>query len=674
MKLDDRLTDIKGIGPKRAEALGRLGLFSIRDILYFSPREHFDLRQAKSISSLVHGEYAIVKIEEIDKPKVAYPMIMGRRTSLVSVNISDGTGRLRLTWFNQPYIRTSIPDSPCGFVHGRVDLSHGAVMVNGAFTASPPGMLPVYPLTRGLGQGSMRSSVKAVLNEMAGSYEETLPESIIKDHSLCRIGFAIENIHFPVSPETLALAKRRLSFENALSFTLLLESLRERTSRSKGVSFNTEGAADAFLKLLPYRPTNGQLKIMGEIEKDMRSSLPMNRLIQGDVGSGKTMLAFYAMFIAAGSGYQAALMAPTGILAEQHYKKLSSLFGERAALLTGSMKKSEQNAVLERIAKGEVSYIVGTQSLIEQGVAFKDLGIVITDEQHRFGVRQRAILGSKGFSPDVLIMSATPIPRTLSLILYGDLDVSRLTELPGGRKPVATRYVPPEKRSDMYRYIEKEITSRGIQAFVVCPMIEDSEELPDTCSAESVYKELKDKLSVRTELLHGRLKPSKRDEIMAGFRDGNIDLLISTTVIEVGVDVPNACIMVVEATERFGLAQLHQLRGRVGRSDKESYCFLLSESRADTVKERIGTLVSSTDGFEIAEKDLVTRGPGELLGLRQHGEPGIFGGLAFSDMETLTEARDAAIKLIRSGNKEDRAFIRETIKRYSTQLEDIAIN
>ncbi|MBQ1893337.1 MAG: ATP-dependent DNA helicase RecG, partial [Clostridia bacterium] len=442
----------------------------------------------------------------------------------------------------------------------------------------------------------------------------------------------------------------------------------------KGVSFNTEGAADAFLKLLPYRPTNGQLKIMSEIEKDMRSFLPMNRLIQGDVGSGKTMLAFYAMFIAAGSGYQAALMAPTGILAEQHYKKLSSLFGERAALLTGSMKKSEQNAALERIAKGEVSYIVGTQSLIEQGVAFKDLGIVITDEQHRFGVRQRAILGSKGFSPDVLIMSATPIPRTLSLILYGDLDVSRLTELPGGRKPVATRYVPSEKRSDMYRYIEKEITSRGIQAFVVCPMIEDSEELPDTCSAESVYKELKDKLSVRTELLHGRLKPSKRDEIMADFRDGNIDLLISTTVIEVGVDVPNACIMVVEATERFGLAQLHQLRGRVGRSDKESYCFLLSESRADTVKERIGTLVSSTDGFEIAEKDLVTRGPGELLGLRQHGEPGIFGGLAFSDMETLTEARDAAIKLIRSGNEEDRAFIRETIKRYSTQLEDIAIN
>ena len=674
MKLDDRLTDIKGIGPKRAEALGRLGLFSIRDLIYFSPRDHYDLREAKNVSSLTHGDYSLVRIDEIDKPKVAYPMIMGRRTSLVSVNVSDGTGRLRLTWFNQPYIRTSIPDSPCGFVHGRVDLSHGAVMVNGSFCASPPGMLPIYPLTRGLGQASMRSCVKAVLNEIAGNYEETLPESILNDHSLCRIGFAIENIHFPVSPETLSIAKRRLSFENALSFTLLLESLRERTSRSKGISFETDGAADAFLKLLPYRPTNGQLKVMEEIESDMRSTVPMNRLIQGDVGSGKTMLAFYAMFIAAGSGYQAALMAPTAILAEQHYNKLNKLFGDRAVLLTGSMKKSEQNSVLERISNGEASFIVGTQSLIEYGVRFKDLGIVITDEQHRFGVRQRAVLGSKGLSPDVLIMSATPIPRTLSLILYGDLDVSRLRELPGGRRPVATRYVPPEKRSDMYRYIEKQIVDRGIQAFVVCPMIEDSDELPETCSAESVFKELKDKLSVRMELLHGRLKAAKRDEIMEEFRKGDIDLLVSTTVIEVGVDVPNACIMAVEAAERFGLAQLHQLRGRVGRSSKESYCFLLSESRADTVAERIKTLVNSSDGFEIAEKDLVTRGPGELLGLRQHGEPGIFGGLAFSDMDTLTEARDAALKLMRSGDAFDRAFIARVIKGYSKQLEDIAIN
>ena len=674
MKLDDRLTDIKGIGPKRAEALGRLGLFSIRDLLSYSPRDHYDLREAKSISSLTHGEYAIVRIDEIDKPKVAYPIIMGRRTSLVSVNISDGTGRLRLTWFNQPYIRTSIPDSPCGFVHGRVDLSHGAVMVNGSFCASPPGIIPIYPLTRGLGQASMRSCVKAVLNELSGNYEETLPESILSEHSLCRIGFAIENLHFPVTPEALSIAKRRLSFENALSFTLLLESLRERTSRSKGISFETEGSKEAFIKLLPYRPTNGQLKVMEDIEKDMRSSLPMNRLIQGDVGSGKTMLAFYAMFIAAGSGCQAALMAPTAILAEQHYNKLKKLFGDRVVLLTGSMKKAEQNAALERISSGEASFVVGTHSLIEYSVKFRDLGVVITDEQHRFGVRQRAVLGSKGLSPDVLIMSATPIPRTLSLILYGDLDVSRLKELPGGRRPAATRYVPPEKRNDMYRYIEREINERGIQAFVVCPMIEDNEELPDTCSAESVYKELKDKLNVRIELLHGRLKAARRDEIMNEFRNGDIDLLVSTTVIEVGVDVPNACIMSVEAAERFGLAQLHQLRGRVGRSNKESYCFLLSESRADTVAERIKTLVNSSDGFEIAEKDLAARGPGELLGLRQHGEPGIFGGLAFSDMETLTEARDAALKLMTSGSPSDRAFIKRVIEGYSKQLEDIAIN
>lgn len=674
MDIDAKLTDVKGIGPKRADVLGRLGLFTVRDILFFAPKEHYDLRIAKHIDELVHGEYAIVRIEEIDKPRVAYPIVGGRRTPLVTVNVSDGTGRLRLSWFNQLYVRSSIPEFAHGFVHGRVDKSRGTVMVNASFCPAPPGMLPVYRLTKGIGQQSMRACVKSVMRELNGCYGETLPEELRMKHGLAQLGFAIENLHFPLSPEALALAKRRLSFENTLYFTVILEALREKRVSGSGLSFETSGAREAFLKLLPYSPTAGQLSVMEDIERDMASAVPMNRLIQGDVGSGKTMLAFYAMFIAAGGGCQAALMAPTAILAEQHYRKLNTLFGERAVLLTGSMKKAEQKQALSRIADGSASFIVGTHSLIEGGVEFNALGIVITDEQHRFGVRQRAVLGSKGRSPDVLIMSATPIPRTLSLILYGDLDVSRLHELPKGRKPVATRYVPPAKRGDMYRWIEREIKEKQVQAFVVCPMIEENEELEQACSAEAVYGELTSKLNVRTGLVHGKMKPDKREEVMAAFRDGLIDLLVSTTVIEVGVDIPNACIMAIEATERFGLAQLHQLRGRVGRSDKESFCFLLSESRADTVAERIKTLVSSNDGFEIAEKDLLTRGPGELLGQRQHGDSQFIESLAISDMETLSEARGAAMELISSNGAEERRFVRKVLKEYSGLLDNIAIN
>ena len=343
MDIDAKLTDVKGIGPKRADVLGRLGLFTVRDILFFAPKEHYDLRIAKHIDELVHGEYAIVRIEEIDKPRVAYPTVGGRRTPLVTVNVSDGTGRLRLSWFNQLYVRSSIPEFAHGFVHGRVDKSRGTVMVNASFCPAPPGMLPVYRLTKGIGQQSMRACVKSVMRELNGCYGETLPEELRMKHGLAQLGFAIENLHFPLSPEALALAKRRLSFENTLYFTVILEALREKRVSGSGLSFETSGAREAFLKLLPYSPTAGQLSVMEDIERDMASAVPMNRLIQGDVGSGKTMLAFYAMFIAAGGGCQAALMAPTAILAEQHYRKLNTLFGERAVLLTGSMKRPSRS-------------------------------------------------------------------------------------------------------------------------------------------------------------------------------------------------------------------------------------------------------------------------------------------------------------------------------------------
>lgn len=674
MNIEDSLTDLKGIGPKRAEALARLGLFSLRDLLYFSPREHYDLREAKRIDQLTHGEYAAVKIEEIEKPKVSYPIIGGRRTSLVTAVVSDGTGKLRLSWFNQPYVRKSIPEFAAGYVRGRVDLSRGRVMVNGIFSPAPPGMLPVYPLTKGIGQAAMRSCVKSVIRELKGCYGESLYDELRIKHGLCQLGFAIENLHFPINPESLQIAKKRLSFENILYFTILLESLRAGSRRALGIRFNTEGCVEEFCSMLPFTPTSGQLSVMSEIASDMASDRPMNRLVQGDVGSGKTVLAFFAMFIAGKNGYQSALMAPTAMLAEQHYANLTKLFGQRAVLLTSGIKKAEQRAALKAIEQGEADLVVGTHSLLESGVVFKDIGIVITDEQHRFGVRQRAVLGSKGVSPDVLIMSATPIPRTLSLVLYGDLDVSRLTELPAGRKPVITRYVPSEKRMDMYKYIEREIITRGIQAFVVCPMIEDNEEVKLACSAESVYEELSERLCVKIDLVHGRMKAEKRDLVMDRFRRGETDLLVSTTVIEVGVDVPNACIMVVESSERFGLAQLHQLRGRVGRSSAESYCFLLSESKAEMAAERIRTLVSSNDGFEIAEKDLETRGPGELLGQRQHGSSQLIDAFMLSDMETIAEARETALELLKSRDARDKKIVNDTLKRYSGMLSNIAIN
>ena len=674
MNVDNSLTVIRGIGSKRAEVLGRLGLFSLQDLLYFAPREHYDLREAKKISELKHGDYSIVKVEYIEKPKVSYPVINGRRTPMISVVIGDDTGKLRLTWFNQLYIRSSIPDFATGFAHGRVDLSHGHVMVNAVFCPAPPGMLPIYPLTRGIGQVSMRTCVKSVIYELNGVYGETLPDKLRLEHHLCQLGYALENLHFPINPETLSIARRRLAFENILRFTILLEAMRARSLNSAGIAFDTSNTIEEFIALLPFKPTAGQVSVMEDIKSDMSSPLPMNRLIQGDVGSGKTILAFYAMYTAYKNGYQSALMAPTALLAEQHYAHLKDMFGEKTALLTSNLKKSEQKEILRFIKSGEVQFIVGTHSLLESGVSFNNLGIVITDEQHRFGVRQRAILGNKALSPDVLIMSATPIPRTLSLILYGDLDVSRLYEMPSGRKPVITRYVPQAKRASMYRYIESELISKRIQAYVVCPMIEDNDEVQTYRSAESVFAELNDKLNVRIALVHGRMKPDKRDSVMSDFRDGNIDLLVSTTVIEVGVDVPNACIMVIESSERFGLAQLHQRRGRVGRSDKESYCFLLSESRSETVADRIRTLVDSNNGFKIAEKDLETRGPGELLGQRQHGSSQLIDAFMLSDMETLNEARDTAIELLKSSDPEDAVLVKDTLRRYSSLLENITIN
>lgn len=674
MASDCLLSDIKGIGPKRAEALGRLGLFSLDRLLLFAPRDYYDLREAGTVASANHGEYALLRVASIEAPHIAWPVIGGRRTAVVTVNVSDGNDSIRLTWFNQPFRMSSVPPIAGGYVHGRVDKSHGIVLQNATFCPAPPGIIPVYPLTKGLSQSSMRQIMKAALRKSEGVYGETLPDDVRMRNGLCQLGAAVEGLHFPVSMTALEASRRRLSFEDVLYFTILLERLRRDRTGVVGTAFKTDGMVEEFTALLPFAPTDGQLRIMREIACDMSKPVPMNRLIQGDVGSGKTAIAIFAMYVAYKNGFQSALMAPTEILAEQHYDKLCRYFGSRCAILRGGMRKSERDQALARIKSGEVSAVVGTHALLEGGVEFCSLGLAITDEQHRFGVRQRANLGGKAYSPDALIMSATPIPRTLSLIMYGDLAVSRLTELPAGRKPVVTRFVPSEKRADMYAYIMRQIEALGVQAFVVCPMIEDSEVFEDTFSAESVFNELRSRLNLRIELLHGRIKSSERDAIMDRFRAGEIDLLVSTTVIEVGVDVPNACIMVVESADRFGLAQLHQLRGRVGRGGRESYCFLLSLNNSPSVMERINTLVSTNDGFEIAEKDLEVRGPGELLGQRQHGLSEFAAARLSTDMDTLYQARNEAIRLIAEGGSDLRTVTETALSRYDGILKEIAIN
>ncbi|MBQ3938284.1 MAG: ATP-dependent DNA helicase RecG, partial [Clostridia bacterium] len=436
----------------------------------------------------------------------------------------------------------------------------------------------------------------------------------------------------------------------------------------------TAGILGEFLPLLPFEPTDAQYGVMNEIALDMASDQPMSRLIQGDVGSGKTVLALYAMYVAAKNGYQSVLMAPTEILAEQHFKQLRHFFGERAAILTGHMTAKERRETLAGIADGSTIAVCGTHALIENGVEFSNLGVVITDEQHRFGVRQRAAIGKKGEAPDTLIMSATPIPRTLSLILYGDLDISTVRGMPPGRKPAVTKLVPERKRADMYRYIEKLIADERIQAYVVCPMIEENEELEGVRSAESLYEELRGNLSLRIGLLHGRMKNGEKDELMERFRKGELDMLVSTTVIEVGVDVPNACIMVIESAERFGLAQLHQLRGRVGRGDKQSYCFLLTGSGSKTALERLRFLAETSDGFRIAEKDLELRGPGELIGMRQHGISE-FGAAALAmDIETLRLAKECAALLLSGPEDESAKIIEKAMRKYARSLENVAIN
>ena len=630
MKLTDSITDLKGIGPRKAEAFGKLGLFSMHDVLYHFPRKYLDYSKTSCIMGAKHGDYVALELKLKSDPKLAR---VRRGLDITTARAFDQSGEINLTWYNQPYRMKAVVAGECVYACGRVDRMHGVKMINPSIYRQLPGILPVYPVCAGLSQKLLRDTVKAVLEGCSEGIEESLPASMRQKYGLIGLYDALRGLHFPGNMEEIKAARQRLAFEDTLMFSLTL-------------SMMLEGTVGSFIKLLPFEPTNAQLKAMEEIRRNLAGERLMNRLLQGDVGSGKTAVALYAMYAAMKNGKQAALMAPTEILAAQHYTTLCKIFGaENVAYLKGGMKKAEREAELARIATGEAKAITGTHALLQGDVEFHDLGMVITDEQHRFGVKQRATIGAKGSAADVLIMSATPIPRTLAMILYGDLSVSCIDELPPGRKPVATRLVPEHKRQDMYKFIEEQAKA-GQQAYIVCPLVEGSDSMDDVQSAVELYEELKKRLSVPVGLLHGQMSNAAKEKAAEAFRRGETGVLVATTVIEVGVDVPNATIMAIENADRFGLAQLHQLRGRVGRGDKRSYCFLLSGDSSEAAQQRLSTLVKTNSGFEIAETDLMMRGPGEFLGKKQHGISEFAAASLAMDISVMKEAKDAAEEIL----------------------------
>jgi len=632
---------------------------TIGDLLYLFPRRYEDYRSLKPIAQLEYGEEVTVIATVWD--------VQSRQTrsgvSIVNAVLTDGTGTIQATWFNQPYLARSLKRGRQIVVSGKVDEYLGYLTMRAP--AWEPldkelihtgRLVPVYPLTKGISARWLRRLIKRTVDYWAPRVPDHLPRDILERQNLMELSTALQQIHFPVSTQALEQARRRLSFDEF--FLIQLGVLRQRhlwrSRPGRPIPVNQE-LLQAFIEKLPFSLTGAQQRVLREILADMGESQPMSRLLQGDVGSGKTVVAAAAMLVTAAAGAQAALMAPTEILAEQHYRSISELLRDapvpdlRIRLLTGSTPTAERRAILEEIRTGTAQIVIGTHALIQEGVEFHDLALAVIDEQHRFGVMQRAALREKGvagapYYPHVLVMSATPIPRTLALTIYGDLDISVLDEMPPGRQVVKTRWLLPRERERAYAFVRSQV-EKGHQAFVICPLIEESDKL-DTAAAVEEYERLSKEIfpDLRVGLLHGRMKGEEKDAVMQAFQRGELDILVSTSVVEVGIDVPNATVMLVEGADRFGLAQLHQFRGRVGRGEHQSYCILLADSPTAASEERLRAIETIHDGFALAEKDLELRGPGEFFGVRQSGMPELKMA-RLSDTRTLEQAREEAKRL-----------------------------
>ncbi len=647
VSFDTRIQFLKGVGEKRAEVFAKQNIYSISDLLRNYPRTYEDWNFITPIRDAVIGENVCFKAFVAEAPKES--LVKGGKT-LVKTSIADGTDYMHIVFFNNKYVKNQLVENEEYLFFGKVSENKygGKTLLSPRFEKAEgkQRIRPIYKANAKLPSKTTERLVELALKEIKGNLPEILPEYIIKKYKLMSFEDALNNIHFPKSAEHLRLAKRRLIFEELLllQMGLLWEKSSSHGKKAKPIIQNF---SNDFYKTLPFEPTNAQKRAIAEAIADMQSKKPMKRLLQGDVGSGKTAVAAALMYTCVKNGFQASLMAPTEVLATQHFETLSRFFGEeiKISLLTGSVTAKNKRIIRENLENGKIDIVVGTHAIIQNDVEFNNLGLVITDEQHRFGVNQRASLSNKGENPHTLVMSATPIPRTLAMMIYGDLDISILDELPKGRQPIKTFCVNSSFHQRIYKFLRKNIEA-GKQCYIVCPLVEESDS--DLIPATEYYEFLKENYfsDCSLGLLHGQMKPKDKEAVMKRFYRGEIDILVSTVVIEVGVDVPNATVMVIENAERFGLSQLHQLRGRIGRGKDESTCVLLSDAQNDEAKERFKIMCDTTDGFVIAKKDLELRGPGDFFGSRQHGLPDMRIANLMGDTKILYEAQNTAKDII----------------------------
>lgn len=663
-RLDTPIRYLKGIGPKRAEGFARVGIHSIEDLLYYFPRRYEDRRQFSSIAELKEGQTQTIKARIINAGN--HQSFRRRGFNIIQALVGDQTGRITCVWFNQPYLKNYLKVGNTLILYGKVDNYKGRLQMSspefevvsegeGDDPLSVGRVVPVYSLPEGLRQRALRQVVRKVLDEYLTGISDFLHYDIRSKNNLMNLPKSLVNIHFPEDPKIQQEAYRRLSFEEFFLFQIPLAIRKLSKDQKKGIAHIIDpGAIEEFIKGFSFELTGAQKKVIDEIKQDMITPKPMQRLLQGDVASGKTVVALVASMMAIQGGYQVAFMVPIEILAQQHFKNIAGHFrhttaqGKKinTALLTGSQQEKQRQEIYNQIKDGQIDLVIGTHALLEEKVKFGNLGLVIIDEQHKFGVGQRALLPKKGKNPDVLIMTATPIPRTLAITLYGDLDISVINELPPGRKPITTEWIDNTKREWMYSFIREKISS-GQQVYIICPLIEESSAL-DLLSAKKMHKQLQGLFGdLQVGLIHGALKAGQQQKVIESFKSKKCHILVATTILEVGIDIPNATVMVVEQAERFGLSQLHQLRGRIGRGARESFCILVSDSQAAEAQARLKAMISFSDGFRISEEDLKIRGPGEFFGRHQHGLTELKIGDPLTQMQLLKRARQEALKLIR---------------------------
>ena len=657
INLDTSVQYLKGVGPKMYELLNKLSIYTVKDLLEYYPRVYEDRTKVTPISDF-QKDQNVLFLGTLIKPVT---MVYAKKKKILSTVVVDDSGAIAmLTWFNQVYIKDRIKEGGTYLFYGKVGSVSGSRATLDSCSIYDvndldkiQGLYPIYPLTAGITQNYLFKLINNLMDSGI-MVNEIFNEEFRRKYRLAEANYALRNIHFPKSYEMVNIARNRIIFEELFLFQLALLNMKQIEVEHTNTNTYSDLDESEFLKLIPFELTGAQRKVVSQIKKDMSSKTVMNRLVQGDVGSGKTMVAAIAMYLAVKNGYQAALMAPTTILANQHYIELSQYFeklGINVEIITSSTTKKQKEKIIEKLKNNDIDILIGTHSIIEDNVEFNNLGLVVTDEQHRFGVKQRMKLSAKGNVVDTIVMTATPIPRSLAIILYGDLDLSIIDELPPGRKPVETCVVNDSYNQRVYNFLKKQI-NEGRQVYVVCPLVEENEDL-DLNSVEKLYEEYKKEFNgYNVAILHGKMKNKEKDSIMQEFKANKINILISTTVIEVGISVPNATVMVIENSDRFGLAALHQLRGRVGRGSASSYCILKSNNKSAIARQRLDIMRRSNDGFEIAQKDLELRGPGDFFGVRQSGMPEFKLANLLTDTKILESTQEAVKTLI----EEDRTL------------------